>query len=88
MKKTKLISDFSRYIMFSFGVVDMIWYGKTGLSFVSSKFLFFGTIGAGLIHGVSYVSYLIQEKNYKELKQFFLSLIIATAVICVLIFLA
>lgn len=88
MKKTKLISDFSRYIMFAFCLVDMIVYVRASLSFVSYSFLFFGTIGAVLIHGVSYVSYLIQVKNYKELKQFSLSLIISTVVICILIFLA
>ena len=86
MKKFKLISDFSRYILLAFGLVDMIWYGKTHLSFFSSKFLFFGTIATWLIYVVSYVGYLIQAKNYKELKQFFLSLIIAIAVICLLIF--
>jgi len=88
MKRTKLISDFFRYVVLGFVLVDLIWHSKTGLSYVSSKFLFFGTIGTGLIAVVFYISYLIQAKNYKALKQFFLGLIITAAVICLLIFLA
>jgi hypothetical protein len=88
MRKAKLISDFFRYIVLGFLLANMIWHGITGHSYIKSKFLFFGTIVAGLIYLVFYISYLTQAKNYKELKHFFLTLIITAAVICLLIFLA
>ena len=53
-------------------LANIIWYGKTGQAWVSSKYLFWRTIGAGVISAVFHVSYLIQAKKYKELKQFFL----------------
>jgi|GEM_PF-5129056 len=81
MKKMKLISLIFRYILLAFVILNSVWYGVTGFSFFKSKFLFFGTIVSGLIYLVSYISYLILAKNYKELKQFFLFLIIATAAI-------
>ncbi len=88
MEKTKLISRISYFILIAFVVTNGIWYAKTGLSFFSSKFLFIGTICAGLISGVFHVIYLIQTKKYKELKQFFLWLIIITVAIYVAGFLS
>jgi hypothetical protein len=81
MKITKLISQISSYILIGFVLADTIWYSRTSLSFVSSKYLFFGTIWAGLIYAVFYTTYLIQSKNYKELRQFFICLIIAIVAI-------
>ena len=88
MGKMKLISRIAYYILIAFVLIDAIWYAKTGLSFFSSKLLFLGTICTGLISGVFHIIYLIQAKKYKELKQFFLLIIIMIVGICVLIFLA
>ena len=79
MGKSKLISRISSYILIAFLIADSIWYGITGHSFASSKYLFFGTIGIGIIFFVFHISYLMQAKKYKDLKLFFLRLIIIVA---------
>lgn len=68
-------------MLIGFVIADMIWYGKTGFAFVDSKYLFWGTISTGLISAVFYISYLVQAKKHKDLKQFFLGIIIAIVVI-------
>jgi len=81
MEKTRLISRIFYYILIAFVLIGAIWYGKTGNSFASSKYLFFGTIGSGIISAVFHVIYFIQIKKYKELKQFFIWLVILIAAI-------
>ena len=85
MEITKLIGRISQYILGGIFLAGFIWSLYTGHSIGSSKFLYFGIIGFGIISGVSQVIYLIQAKEYKELKQFFLGVIIIAAVIWFLI---
>ncbi len=84
MEKTRLISRIAGYLWIAFAIVNTIWYSKTGRSYTSSDFLFWGTVGSGLLYLVFHVAYLIHAKKYKELKMFFLWIIILTAGIYVM----
>lgn len=84
MEKTKLISQIISYILSGFIIVGLIWSVRTGLTNIP-KYLYLGIIVTGLISWGFQVAYLIQAKKYKELKQFFLGIIIMAVVICFLL---
>lgn len=76
MKTLSIIKRVSQILMLGFALVIMARYGITGAAFVSSRFLLWGTIGSALLFLGANTAYFIQAKQYKDLKRFYVELIL------------
>lgn len=76
MKTTKLLTNVFRFLCLGFMIANLVWYTKTGLAFISSPYLLWGSISCFLLLVIFQNTYYIQAKKYNEVRNFFLSLAI------------